>query len=58
MALTYFTGDGSYGEWDSASMLIDTSIFTEEDWAEIDAATDLRRADTAWNIYRKRTTTT
>ena len=53
MALTYFTSDGSYGGWDSASLLIDTSMFTEDDWAEIADATDMKRVDVAWDIYTK-----
>ena len=54
--LTYFAGDGSYGEWDELSLLIDTSDWTEDDWDEIDAASDSFRASTAYDIamrYRR-----
>lgn len=54
--LTYFAGDGSYGEWDELSMLVDTSEWTEDDWDEIDCAGDSYRASVAYAIsmrYRK-----
>ena len=46
---TYFATDGSYG--DATDLLvIDASLFTEEDWDEIQNASDADRADLAYEI--------
>lgn len=42
--LTYFAADGSYGDPVNLS-IFDTSLWTEEEWEEIDLASDdMRRA--------------
>ncbi len=49
MSRKYFTADGSYG--DATDMLvIDTDLFTQEDWDEIDNASDSERSDLAQQI--------
>lgn len=51
-ASTYFATDGSYGTAHNLEV-IDTSEWTDEDWAEIENATNDTRADTASAIaYR------
>lgn len=45
-ASTYFATDGSYGSAHNLE-IIDTSEWTDEDWAEVENATDDTRADTA-----------
>jgi hypothetical protein len=52
MTSTYFAEDGSYGTAQNLEV-IDTSEWTGEDWAEIENASDDRRAGTASAIaYR------
>ena len=49
MGKMYFAADGSYG--DATDMLIvDTDLFTQEDWDEIDNASDSERSDLAQQI--------
>jgi hypothetical protein len=42
MALTYFAADGNYGDA-SGMVFIDTSEWTEEEWAVIEEAHDIER---------------
>jgi hypothetical protein len=51
-ASTYFATDGSYGKAQNLEV-IDTSAWTDEDWAEIENATDADRAYTASAIARR-----
>jgi hypothetical protein len=51
-ASTYFATDGSYGTAHNLEV-IDTSEWTDEDWAEVENATDDTRADTASAIARR-----
>jgi hypothetical protein len=52
MTSTYFATDGSYGTADNLRV-IDTSEWTDADWAEIEEASDDQRAGTASAIaYR------
>lgn len=51
-ASTYFATDGSYGTAHNLE-IIDTSEWTDEDWAEIENATDDTRADTASAIAKR-----
>jgi hypothetical protein len=51
-ASTYFATDGSYGTAHNLE-IIDTSEWTDEDWAEVENATDDTRADTASAIARR-----
>lgn len=53
MGQTYFAFDGSYGDSDHL-VTIDTSDWTEDDWNEIDSASDDRRRTTALAIARRR----
>ena len=46
---TYFATDGSYGDATDL-IVIDTDLFTEEDWDEIQNASDAERAELAWQI--------
>lgn len=46
---TYFATDGSYGDATDL-IVIDTDLFTEEDWDEIQNASDADRADLAYEI--------
>ena len=49
---TYFAMDGSYG--DATDMIIlDTALWTEEDWVEIDEAQDNERSNIAQAINIK-----
>ena len=56
MAITlhYFASDGNYGEWEGASVILDTSVFTSDDWERIDMEADHWRAQLAYDIYRMR----
>jgi hypothetical protein len=49
----YFAQDGSYGLWESGSMLIDTSQWTSADWALIDQCSDSERTTVARIIMKK-----
>lgn len=51
-ASTYFATDGSYGTAHNLE-IIDTSEWTDADWAEVEHATDDTRADTASAIARR-----
>ena len=51
-ASTYFATDGSYGTAHNLEV-IDTSEWADEDWAEIENATDDTRADTASAIANR-----
>lgn len=51
-ASTYFATDGSYGTAHNLE-IIDTSEWTDEDWAEVENATDDTRADTASAIAKR-----
>lgn len=54
--LYYFAADGSYGQWDTMSILADVSEWTDEDWQLIEEAGDSFRASVAYNIsmrYRR-----
>lgn len=51
-ASTYFATDGSYGTAHNLE-IIDTSSWTDEDWAEVENASDDRRADTASAIAQR-----
>lgn len=44
--VAYFASDGSYGDAEGI-VLIDTSEWTEDEWAEIDGMTDSERYDFA-----------
>ena len=54
MPLYYFAADGSYGEWQAASLLADTSDWTDADWQMIEEATDSERASIAYEIEARR----
>lgn len=54
--LYYFAADGSYGQWDGMSILVDVSEWTDEDWQRIEDAGDSFRAAVAYELakrYRK-----
>ena len=51
-ASTYFATDGSYGTAHNLE-IIDTSEWTDADWAEVEEATDDTRADTASAIAKR-----
>jgi len=49
--MTFFSVDGAFGSADTKDLLIiDCSQFTDDDWAEIQQATDSRRIAVAWRI--------
>lgn len=49
---TYFATDGSYGDAQGL-VTLDTSAFTEDDWDDIDRASDDDRRDVAMRIYNE-----
>jgi hypothetical protein len=49
----YFAIDGNYGDADGI-VLVDTSLFTDEDWTNISEELDYARTDLAKNIYEHR----
>ena len=52
--LHYFASDGNYGAWEGRSVILETSVFTGEDWDRIDMEPDESRAQLAYDIYRMR----
>ena len=49
---TFFAMDGSYG--DATEMIIvDTSMWTGDDWQEVENATDFERSDVAQGITNR-----
>ena len=49
MALTYFAGDGSYGDA-SGLVIIDTRAWNNDQWDSIESASDYTRANVAQSI--------
>lgn len=49
----YFATDGNYGDGEDI-LLIDTDLFTDEDWDEIESQPDNDRLETAQEIYNTR----
>lgn len=52
MSMSYFAGDGSYGEADDL-VVLDTADWTADDWQEIGEASDWERPALAENIRRR-----
>lgn len=52
MALTYFAGDGSFGNANGL-VIIDTRAWSPEDWDALEAANDWNRAAIAHNIAQQ-----
>jgi hypothetical protein len=48
-SLTYFAEDGNYGDASSLA-LVDTSEWTEDDWATLESESDWNRPETARSI--------
>jgi len=49
--MCFFSIDGAFGSAEPRDLLIiDCSMFTEEDWNEVQDSTDSRRLETAWRI--------
>ena len=49
--MCFFSVDGAFGSADTRDLLIiDCAQFTDDDWTEIQQATDSRRIETAWRI--------
>jgi hypothetical protein len=49
MALTYFAGDGSYGDA-SGLVIIDTRAWNNDQWDRVESASDYERAAIAASI--------
>lgn len=49
----YFATDGNYGDGEDI-LLIDTDLFTDEDWINISEELDYYRIDLAKSIYEQR----
>lgn len=49
MALTYFAGDGSYGDA-SGLIILDTRAWNAEQWDHVESASDYERAAIAASI--------
>jgi hypothetical protein len=49
----YFAQDGSYGLWESGSMLTDTTPWTALDWEEVENCTDNERTFVVRGIVYK-----
>ena len=49
-SLYYFAHDGSYGQWNGASLLADVNDWDEADWERVENATDSERALIAYEI--------
>ena len=49
---TYFAADGNYGEADEL-VIVDTTLWSEEDWNEIEEASDSYRPDIAKTINER-----
>lgn len=49
----YFATDGNYGDAEDI-LIIDTDLFTQEDWEEIESQPDYDRLETAQEIYNTR----
>ena len=49
---TYFALDGNYGEA-QGMVVIDTTKWSEDDWTQIDEASDSERAQIALDLTRK-----
>lgn len=52
MSKHYFASDGSYGDGEDI-LVIDTDQWTDEDWQEVEEATDLYRREVAHDISLK-----
>ena len=50
MQLAYFAGDGSYGLEKGNFVLVDVSKWTDEDWEQIEEASDSARPTLAMTI--------
>jgi hypothetical protein len=49
----YFAGDGSYGLVDDRTCIIETSLWTMNDWLEVENSTDSDRSFVARGIENK-----
>lgn len=49
MSVSYFAMDGNYGDADGI-VLVETSTFSEDEWTEIEYASDNERATLAMEI--------
>ena len=49
MALTYFAGDGSYGDA-SGLVILDTRAWNNEQWDRVEGVSDYERAAMAANV--------
>jgi len=49
---TYFAADGNYGEADEL-VVVDTTLWSDEDWNEIEEASDSDRPDIAKTISER-----
>lgn len=53
MSEHFFSTDGSYGDATDI-LVVDTSNWTDEDWRDIDDASDMTRLDIAIEIAKRR----
>jgi len=49
---SYFAADGNYGSADGM-VVVDTTTWSEEDWTQVEEASDSERAQVALDLTRK-----
>ena len=50
---SYFASDGSFGSTDQLIIVMDTTNWTEQDWQDIEEASDSERASVAHEIAQR-----
>jgi len=52
MSMNYFAQDGNYGDADSL-LIFDTTLWSEDEWMEIEEAGDFNRTEIAQDIAQR-----